>query len=222
MVSLDAMFAVVADIARRADNGDEEAALRLNRIAEGCSPQWLAETARMLRPVAAHPQHRRDLSLGELVAQALGWPVGEARADEFAVIDAAAQVIGEEHGLKHVACLSALFDLEREALEAGEFLGMLGLPLQLGTLSGRVAHAIRAGGASRSAGDLARAVRRLCGGEGDALAEVYSINPLLGLQLAAHMEANGIVPVRVASVTEARELPSGTVFVTPNNRVKVR
>lgn len=222
MFSPDAVFAVLADVSRRADNGDEEAALQLNRIAEGCSPQWLADAARSLRPVAVHPQKRRDMTLGELLGQALGWAAEDARADEFAVIDAAAQAIGDDHGLGHIACLSALFDLEQEALEAGEFLGLLGLSLQFATLSGRVAHAIRAGIGSRSTGDLARAVCRLCGGDSGALAEVTSINPLLGLQLAANAEADGSAAVRVGSINEARQLSPGTLFVTPDNRVKVR
>jgi hypothetical protein len=143
LVSLDAMFAVIADVARRADQGDEEAALQLNRLAEGCSAQWLIEAGKALRPVPVHPVvARTQQTLGEILAEALGLNADAAKADEFTFIDAAAQIIADHYSLDWLDCLTALFDLEQETLEADEFARLLQCPLGISTLGRRVAHKI--------------------------------------------------------------------------------
>ena len=140
VVPVDAMLSVIADVARRADEGDEDAAIQLNRLAEGCSPAWLQEAARQLRPEPVpHPLAQARPTLGEILAQAMGMARQTVLGDEYDVIDAAAHAIADHYSLPHIECLSALFDLENEALEAGELLAMLECPLGIATLGRRVA-----------------------------------------------------------------------------------
>lgn len=102
------MIPVIANLDALSESGGEETALLGARgILPYCSPR---------------------LSFGEVLAGAFGW---SKALDDFDAAYAAAHIIADHYGFRHVEALSALFDLEAEIRDAAEALevvhGRLGL-----------------------------------------------------------------------------------------------
>lgn len=104
---------LLADLAAKADAGDEAAALRLNELTGRCTPT----VARAAADLAAVQAKRAQPTLGEILAEALSSTGALVQDDPWTLISAAVDLIAQHYLLEPDEVWTVVFELEREWAE---------------------------------------------------------------------------------------------------------
>lgn len=127
MIPVPALLALLAE---RADNGDEDAALQLNAMALNYPPEVLL-AARQMVPTSAEMAHCAPAytqaapppittpTLGDILGEALAQAGAPQAGHDWELFEAATDIIANHYRLSRDAVFDALLELELTGMEAG-------------------------------------------------------------------------------------------------------